>query len=549
MTKSCIRLAGGLVACAIALAGPMPPALASEASPAPVTLFENLGEYHRPITTSSERAQRYFDQGLRLYYGFNLPEATRAFEEAARLDPGCAMAWWGVAVTAGPNYNSPIDSERNARALAAIAKARSAAGSQVEQEYVAALAKRYSADPAADRAALDHAYADAMRELAGRHPEDPDATILYAEALMNLRPWDLYTVDGKPQPGTEKIVSILEGEIARNPRHPGAHHFYIHAVEPSQNPERALASAKALETLVPGAGHLVHMPGHIYMRVGRYADATEANRRAVAVDRAYIAREKPTGEYVMMYYPHNLDFLWAAASMDGRSEEAIRASRDLAGEAPIAMLRQMPDMEGVATTPVLVLARFGRWDEILAEPPPPADLAFAAALDHYARGLALVRKGRLEDAAVEEKALAAATEAMPPERVVMQVNFAKRLLELASNVLSGELASARGDNDAAVRDLRAAVAIQDGLRYMEPPPWYFPVRQALGAALLRAGRPADAAAVYREDLERNPENGWSLLGLSQSLAAAGDAAGAAAANERFRKSWARADVEIEASVF
>ncbi|HZR79501.1 MAG TPA: hypothetical protein VFD92_00265 [Candidatus Binatia bacterium] len=523
---------------------------ADDADARPVPLFENLGQYHRAVTTKSPEAQRYFDQGLRLYYGFNLPEATRAFQEAARLDPDCAMAWWGVGLAAGPNYNSPIDPERNQRALGAVAKAKQAnEASRLEREYVAALATRYSADPAADRQALDRAYADAMRDLARRHPDDLDAATLHAESMMDLRPWDLWSNDGEPRPGTEEIVAILEGVIRRDPKHPGAHHFYIHAVEASRHPERGLASADALGGLVPGAGHLVHMPSHIYMRVGRYADATEANRKAVAVDRDYIAREKPTGEYPMMYYPHNLDFLWAAASMEGRSADAIRAANDVAGEAPVEMLRQMPDLEGIPVTPELVLVRFGRWDEVLASDPPPADLVYATALHQYARGMALVRKGRLDDAAEELRRLQAATDAMPPERIVMQVNSAKKVLGVASHVLAGELAAARGDTDQAVRDLKEAVALQDGLRYMEPPPWYFPVRQALGAVLLSAGRAKEAEAVYREDLARNPDNGWALYGLSKSLAAQGDEAGARDARARFDKSWARADVTLEASVF
>jgi tetratricopeptide (TPR) repeat protein len=534
--------AAGLAA--VARAEPTP-------TPAPVPLFDDLGDHHHPVTTSVPAAQRYFDQGLRLYYGFNLPEATRAFEEAARLDPGCAMAWWGIALASGPNYNSPIDPERNARAVAAMKRASEAlpAATPRERDYVEALAVRYLAEPPADRQPLDQAYATAMHRLAQRYPDDADAATLYAESLMDLRPWDLWTLDGKPQPGTDEIVAVLEGVLRREPKHPGANHLYIHAVEASPSPERGLASAAVLEGLVPGAGHLVHMPSHIYMRVGKYEQATESNRRAVAVDRAYIAREKPSGEYPMLYYPHNLDFLWAAASMEGRSADAIRAARDLAAETPVEMVRQMPDMEGVLVTPQLVLLRFGRWHEVLAEPAPPADLVYATALDRYARGVALVRQGKLDQAAQQLALVREAAAAMPPDRIVMQVNRAKPILELAAHTLAGELDAARGETDAAVRELREAVRLQDELRYMEPPPWYFPVRQALGAVLLAAGRPREAEEVYRQDLARNPDNGWSLLGLARSLEAQGDDAGAQAARARFAASWQRADVQLQSSVF
>jgi tetratricopeptide (TPR) repeat protein len=518
---------------------------------APPILFDDLGTRSHPVTTKSPQAQRWFDQGLRLMWAFNHDEATRAFQEAARLDPDCAMAWWGIAVAAGPNYNDAGTRERDLRAYEAVTKARALASKASEREraYIAAAAKRYVAKPEPDRKALDAAYADAMREVARRYPDDLDAATIFAESMMDLRPWDLWTPDGKPQPGTEEIVATLESVLARDPHHPGANHYYIHAVEASTTPERGVAAADRLGPLMPGAGHLVHMPSHIYLRVGRYDDATEANRRAVAADRRYLARAKPTGIYPMMYYPHNIDFLWAAASMEGRSAETIGAARDLARETTPEMARQMPDIEGGLVAPLFAFARFGRWQEILAEPAPPADLPFASGIWHYARGLAFVRGKQLADADREHAALVKIAAATPPERMILQVNSAKTLLGIADQVLAGEIAAARGATSEAVRRLEAAVKAQDELRYMEPPPWYYPVRHTLGAMLLEAGRARDAERVYREDLRRNPENGWALRGLALSLRAQRKDAEAAAVEERFAKAWARADVTLAASRF
>ena len=520
---------------------------------APPILFDDLGTHHHPVTTRSTEAQRWFDQGLRLVWGFNHDEATRAFQEAVRLDSGCAMAWWGIALAAGPNYNDPGNRDRDRRAYEALQEALRLRPqvSTPERAYIDALAQRYTKEPPPDRKALDVAYADAMREVARRYPDDLDAATLFAESLMDLRPWDLWTTDGRPQPGTEEIVATLESVLARDPRHPGANHYYIHAVEASPHPERGLAAADRLRDLVPGAGHLVHMPSHIYMRTGRYAEAADANTRAVAVDEHYIAVAKPDGIYLMMYYPHNIDFLWSAASMEGRSAETIRAARHL--EAVVGahpeMLRQMPDIEGLAVTARFALARFGRWQEILAEPPPPEDLPFATGMHHYARGLAFARTGRLDAAAAELAALRAVTDTTAADRPLMQVNKQKDVLALASALLAGELAAARGRTDEAVRELREAVRRQDELRYMEPPPWYYPVRQSLGAVLLSAGRVKAAETVYREDLRHNPENGWSLYGLARSLRAQQRNAEAAGVAERFRRAWTRADVQLAASRF
>jgi len=516
-----------------------------------VVLFENLGTHHHPVTTTSPQAQRYFDQGLRLIWAFNHDEATRAFQEAAQVDSDCAMAWWGIALAAGPNYNDSGNRERDRRAHDALEKALASksAVTDAERAYIDALAKRYAKEPPDDRKALDIAYADAMRGVAQHYPNDLDAATLFAESLMDLRPWDLWTLDGKPQPGTEEIVATLESVLARDPNHPGANHYYIHAVEASKQPERGIAAADRLKALVPGAGHLVHMPSHIYMRVGRYDEAVEANVRAVAVDREYLAVAKPEGMYPMMYYAHNFDFLWSAASMEGRSADTIRAAREVAAQLTPDMARQMSDVEGILVAPLFALARFGKWPEILQEPAPPDDLPYARGSWHYARGLALMHTGRLADAERERAALDAVAAATPPQRSIGQVNTAKTVLTLASHVLAGELAAARGKSREAIRHLEEGVRMQDNLRYMEPPPWYYPVRQSLGVAFLKAGRAAEAEAVYRADLQRNPENGWSLYGLAQSLRAQKKTAEAAAVEKRFKKAWARADVKLLASRF
>ena len=539
-----------LAACSSA---PAPHDHARAATPgAPPPLFTNLGRHHRTITTSSPAAQAYFDQGLRLLYGFNHYEAQAAFREAVRLDPMCAMCAWGVALTYGSNYNSPTDAEREQGALAAIAQARTlaaTAATERERALIGALAARHSAAPGADRAALDRAYADAMREVARRFPDDLDAATLFADALMNLRPWSLWTPEGAPQPGTEEIVVTLERVLAADPQHPGGNHLFIHAVEASPDPRRAEAAADRLRGLMPGAGHMVHMPSHIYYRVGRYADAAEVNVRAVAADRAYFAKSQPSPIYRMMYYPHNLDFVWHAAALEGRGVECVRAAREFAASvAPEAVL-EMPDMETAPAAPYLALVRFGRWSEVLAEPAPPPRMLYVTGAWRYARGTALLATGRRDEAGAELAQLRAVRDGVPADRTLAGFFKMADMLTLASEVLAGEIAARAGDADAAVKHLAEAVRLQDAHWFPEPPPWYFPVRQALGAALLQAGRAAEAEAVYREDLRRNPENGWSLFGLAQSLRAQGKGAEATAVDARFRRAWARADVTLTASRF
>jgi tetratricopeptide (TPR) repeat protein len=514
-------------------------------------LYDSLGSYSYRITTTSPDAQRWFDQGLRLVYAFNHGEAQKAFREAARQDPRCAMCYWGIAIAEGSNYNSPTDADREKQALAAIERAQqvAAAATPREQAMIRALAMRHAADPAAQRAALDRAYADAMRDVAQQFPDDPEAATFFADAMMNLRPWNLWSPDGAPYPGTEEIVVTLERVLAKNPDHPGAIHLYIHSVEASQTPGRAEAAADRLARLMPGAGHIVHMPAHIYWRVGRYADAVATNSAAVKADRAYFKTAEPSPIYRGLYYPHNIDFIWQSASMQGRSGETIRAAREFAGTAPPEMIKQMPDMETAPVAAIVALARFGRWDDVLALPAPPAEWLYTRGVWHYARGLAFNANAKPADAARELADLEALIRTVPPERTVAFFFRAQNMLQLAANVLAGEMAARAGDAASAERLLRAAVAEQDTHWFTEPPPWYFPVRQALGAVLLQSGRAGEAEVVYREDLKRNPGNGWSLFGLALSLRAQGKTVEAAQVEESFKRSWAQADVTLSASRF
>jgi len=521
-------------------------------APARAPIFD-LGTWRHRVTTSSPDAQRYFDQGLVLAYGFNHAQAIAAFREAAKLDSSCAMAFWGIALAYGPNINFPMDSTAETPAWDALqrAAALAPAATEPEQALIRALTRRY-ADPGdpkrPGRASMDSAYASAMREVWKRYPADADAGALLAEALMDLNPWNFWTLDGKASPGTDEIVATLEAVLALAPDHPGANHFYIHAVEASPTPARAVPAAERLGGLVPDAGHLVHMPGHIWHRVGRYADSEDANVRAARVDSLYVAAHKPEGLYPMMYVPHNVHFLWSAACIEGRGDVALQAARRLEPMVPVEMLRQMPMLEFVSPTVIYTLVRFGRWSEILAEPAPPADLRFTRGMWHWAQGMALNATGRLAEARAARDSVKAIAASTPPEATV-SFNSAAALLRLAEHSLNGEIAARRGRVDEAVRHFRAAIAEESALRYDEPPAWFLPVRQQLGAVLLAAGRVKAAEAAYREDLARNPENGWSLFGLSRCLRARRADAEAAAVEQRFRKAWARSDVTLSASRF
>ena len=512
--------------------------------------LQNLGKHTFPVTTKSRQAQLFINQGVNLAYGFNHAEAGRAFREAARLDPSCAMAYWGQALVLGPNINVPMspDSEPTAFELAQKAVALKAKATPREQAYIDAVAQRYSGK-ADDRAARDRAYADAMRGLVRRFPADLDAATMYAEALMDLRPWNYWMRDGEAYPETDEIVSTLEKVMAKNPNHPGANHYYIHAVEATKSPERAEAAADRLRTLMPGAGHMVHMPSHIYQRVGRYADAEASNVAAAKADEDYITQCRAQGLYPMVYYPHNVHFLWFAATAAGRSEVAIAAARKAAGGVKDEAIDGLPLLAAFRPMPWFALTRFGRWDEMLAEPSPADRFVFLKGMWHYARGVAFLGKGQLDEAEKELTELKRIAADPALNYSLFSPNTAAAILAVAPPVLAGELASRRGDHDAAIADLERAVRLEDGLVYTEPAEWHYPPRQALGAVLLAAGKAKEAETVYWEDLRRNPGNGWSLFGLAAALRAQGQADGAAAAQARFDKAWARADVKLADSRF
>ena len=513
--------------------------------------LQNLGTHTFAVTTRSKQAQLFINQGVNLAYGFNHAEAGRAFREAARLDPGCAMAYWGQALVLGPNINAPMTAEDEPKAyeLAQKAVALKSKATPRERAYIDAVAQRYSGK-ADDRAARDRAYADAMGALVGRFPDDLDAATMYAEALMDLRPWNYWMRDGRPYPGTSEIVSTLERVLARNPNHPGANHYYIHAMEATKTPEMAEAAADRLLKLMPGAGHMVHMPSHLYYRVGRYADAQAANVAAIEADEDYISQCRAQGLYPMAYYPHNIHFLWFAATAEGRSQVSIESARKLASKVSDEALDQVPLLASFRVAPWYALTRFGKWDEMLAEPAPANRFRYLKGTWHYARGLAHLGKGQIEDAEVELAELRRIATDPALNNKLFSLNTAEAILSAAPEVLAGELAARRKDFGAAIAHLERAVRLEDGLVYTEPSEWHYPPRQALGAVLIAAGRFNEAETVYWEDLRRNPDNGWSLFGLAQALRAQdGRGDETAAAQARFEKAWARADVTLTASRF
>jgi len=527
-----------LLALAACSRQPEPPDTAST-----VPLFDDLGTHHRAVSTKNELAQKYFDQGLRLTYGFNHDEAERAFREAARLDPSLAMAWWGVANALGPNINLPLDEARNKRALDAVAKAKAliANAGESERAYINAIAVRYSADPAAKRIDLDRAYARAMGEVYKRFPNDADAGALYAEALMDLKPWQLWTPEGEPREETLEILQVLEGVLKMNPVHPGANHYYIHAVEASREPQKAADSAERLRTLVPGAGHLVHMPAHIDMRTGNYTGAVEANANGVKADEAYFARTKAAGVYPMIYYSHNFTFLSTAASMIGRTRQAMdTAAKAVAIAAPMAGHDAMA--EYVLPWTFYTMTRNARWDDMLAAPRPADSTPSTVALWHYGRGVASIGKGDVAGAKKSRDEFAKARAGVPRD-LMLNFNRAEDLLAIANFVLDARIARAGGDHNGAIAQWQKAIAIQDRLVYDEPPAWYYPVRESLGAEYLLLKRYADAEKTFRRDLEINPNNPRSLFGLAEALKGQGKA-DAEETRRRFEEAWKGAELEL-----
>lgn len=514
-------------------------------------LFPGMGPHKRPVGTASREAQRYFDQGLVFAMSFNHDEAIRSFTEAARLDPDCAMAPWGIALANGPHINNPAMTEQQSRdAWAALGRAKAllANASPVERALIEALGARYADPPPADRRALEEAYAAAMRGVWKAHPADADVGFLFAEALMDLRPWDLWKEDGTPQPGTDEIIATLEQVLKLAPNHPGANHLWVHVVEASPHPERGIAAADRLTRLVPGAGHMVHMPAHIYSRVGRWADASAANLRAIEADRRYRARSPRQGFY-SVYMAHNRHFLSWASQMEGRSEAALQAARDMLANFPEDFVRESAFFaDGYMNVEIETLMRFGRWEELLAIPEPPDYLPITRAFRHFARGTALAALGRVEEAERAQSDFRDAVAKVTDEMIVGN-NPARRVLSIAEHQLAGEILNRKGDVDGAVRELREGVRIEDTLRYNESPDWLLPVRHALGAVLVRAKRWSEAEAVYREDLGKNAENGWSLWGLARSLRAQERGADADAVQARFRRAWKRADVSLESTCY
>ena len=516
----------------------------------PVAILDGLGHWRHPITTASDKAQRYFDQGLRLTYAFNHDEAVRSFERAVELDATCAMCYWGMAYALGPNINLPMttDAERRAFQAASSAVRLKERATPLERALIEAMAQRYGEPAGAARAERDGAYASAMRQVA-RQYADADANVLFADAMLNLRPWNQWTRDGRPQPGTEELVGVLARIVEREPQHAGACHLFIHAVEASPQPERALPCAGRLPKLMPGAGHIVHMPAHVYLRVGRYEQAARANIAAVDADNRYLGgRGARLGFYPLFYAPHNLHFLWAAYVLSGQQSKAINAARALVARVDVQNARANAALEGFLPAVILTNARFGDWTGVLAEPAPPADLAYARGMWHYARGLAFAARGDFASASVERDAVRA-TAARVKDDVIILLNAAPALLTLAAEVLDGAIAAAQHRVDDAVTHLRTAARLEDALTYDEPPPWYHSVRNMLGIVLLDAGRAREAETAFVQDLGILRETGWSLSGLERALRAQGKTREAAAVARRLRKAWRNADVAADRDLF
>ena len=508
-----------------------------------------LGEHTHPVTTSNPDSQYFFDQGLRLTYGFNHSEALRSFKEAARLDPDNAMAYWGWALVLGPNINLPMQASVTEQAFDALNRALALKSRVSEREaaYIDALAARYAPVAPDDRRPLDRRYADAMARIVERYPDDLDAATLYGAALMNLSPWDYWRGDGEPKETTRTIMATFESVLERNPRHPGAIHYYIHTVEVAR-PYLAEAGADILLNLMPGAGHMVHMPSHIYMRVGRYADSFAANRRASDADAGYIAQCNAQGIYPLNYYPHNLHFMVWSAMFQGRSAAALDGAREVQAAIPKALGGGGGAFETFLSQPMYVMVRFGLWEQALAEPAPDPDSRYMNGVWHYLRGMAYSNTGKARNARRELASLSALRDQLDEQYRIGFAN-APTLLTIAEQLLAADIAATAGDYETAIARASRAVRLEDSLRYSEPPDWYFPTRHVLGALLIDAGYPAEAEAVYWQDLRKNPDNGFALLGLKQALTAQGNTAGASDAAERFTAAWAEADTTLRSSRF
>ena len=526
---------------------------ANAAEPAPgqplAPRLQNLGTHTFPVSTTHARAQLFVNQGVNLAFGFNHAESARAFAEAARLDPDLAIAYAGHALVLGPNINAPMDPTAEPEALKLAQKALSLKEKATPREraYIEAIAARYTGK-AEDRDRANRAFAEAMRRVVNSFPDDPDARTIFAESLMDIRPWNYWTRDGLPYEETREIVAALEHVLAKHPNHPGALHYWVHLWEATDTPERAEAEADRLLHVMPGAGHMVHMPAHIYQRVGRHADVISSNLLAAKADEDYIAQCRAQGIYPLAYYPHNLHFIWMGATATGQGKLALESARKLAGAIPHDALGSVPILQGFVVVPYWAMVRFARWDEILADKGPAHETTFTRGAFLYARAMALVAKNRLEEA---ERELAALKTIVGDESLNGQVTFSansgRAVLRIAPEVIAGEIAAKRKDWDRAILHLDRAIRFEDALIYQEPPDWHAPVRQNLGAVLLEAGRPDEAEVVFWEDLKKNPENGWSLFGLMQALKAQGKKQEAQQVEARFRKAWKNADVALSAA--
>ncbi|MEX0290672.1 MAG: hypothetical protein AB3N14_16320 [Flavobacteriaceae bacterium] len=514
-------------------------------------LFENLGNLNFTISSDSERAQTFFNQGLKLTYAFNHAEAHRSFMEASRLDPNSAMTYWGQAYALGPNINDPLpDDERKNNYNKALEKAVKFAANATpkEQALINALRARYSTDLGKDVVVLNEAYMVAMAEVLKQFPDDADVQVLYAAAVMNTVPWNYWDKEGNPSPNIPEAKAALEKAMKINPDHPGAHHYYIHMVE-LPKPDLAVPSADRLGGLMPAAGHIVHMPSHIYIRVGRYKDAVTANQAAILADEDYISQCYSQGLYPLGYYPHNIHFLWSAASLLGDSRVAIDAAKKTAEKVPTGELITLPFLQDFASTPMLAYTRFGKWNDILTIPAPNPEIKHLNLIRHYARGMAFIRKGNIKEA--KEELMALKTFKEDPELmdiVATAHNPSSNIAKIAYEVVAGELAALEGDLSKATEHLKKAVEAEDNLTYTEPAAWHIPTRQNLGAVLLKAEKFAEAETVYKEDLEVLRQNGWSLMGLYKSLKAQGKMEEAEAVKAEFEKAWEHADFEIDTSV-
>lgn len=514
-------------------------------------LLKGMGNHHFKISTDDTLAQDYFNQGLVLSYGFNHKEANRSFRQVEKLDVDNPMAWWGAALVLGPNINAAMPEENISRAWEALQKAMELKenGTLKEQEYIEALSYRYAKNPPEDRTILDKAYAEAMGRLAEKYPNDMDVQTLYAEALMDLHPWNYWKSNGEPQPWTPEILNVLESVIERDPDHPGANHLYIHAVE-AEKPHKALPSANVLRNLVPGAGHLVHMPSHVYIRTGNYHQATLANERAIKADNAYVTQCRQQGIYPLAYVPHNYHFLWATATMEGRSRRSLKAALNTSELVDEETMRQpgLGTLQHFWVIPLYDHVRFARWGKILSYTEPAEDLIYPRGVWHYARGMAYLGKKQLAKAEAELKKLKdiAANDTLK-KVTIWDINTTQELMQIAVHVLEGELAAKRGNVNNAIELLEAAIKIEDQLTYNEPPDWFFPVRHNLGSVLMAAKRPAEAEKVYRKDLAKFPKNGWSLFGLWQSLEAQGKTSEATDVKKSFKKAWEYSDINLESS--